>query len=115
MHPNFESHTILSSCLNNSFVSPAEATRMWELCGEYAETLYGAPLSKIPFGKGQREVKENYLPCSTEYIASQIGTSYSLEYYDHYILPFLANVVKRDFDITIKDYTHVKFIYKLKG
>lgn len=44
-----------------------------------------------------------------------IGTSYSLEYYDHYILPFLANVVKRDFDITIKDYTHVKFIYKLKG
>lgn len=63
----------------------------------------------------QREVKENYLPCSTEYIASQIGTSYSLEYYDHYILPFLTNVVKRDFDITIKDYTHVKFIYKLKG
>ena len=44
MHPNFESHTILCSCLNNSFVSPAEATRMWELCGEYAETLYGAPL-----------------------------------------------------------------------
>lgn len=63
----------------------------------------------------QREVKENYLPYSTEYIASQIGTSYSLEYYDHYILPFLANVVKQDFDITIKDYTHVKFIYKLKG
>lgn len=63
----------------------------------------------------EREVKENYLPCSTEYIASQIRSCYSLEYYDHYILPFLANVVKRDFDITIKDYTHVKFIYKLKG
>lgn len=29
MHSNFESHTILSSCLNNSYVSPAEATRMW--------------------------------------------------------------------------------------
>lgn len=44
MHPNFESHTILSSCLNDSFVPLAEATRMWELCGKYAETLYGAPL-----------------------------------------------------------------------
>lgn len=45
MRSNFESRTILSACLDNSFVSPAEATRMWELCGEYAETLYGAPLS----------------------------------------------------------------------
>lgn len=44
MRSNFESRTILSACLDNSFVSPAEATRMWELCGEYAETLYGAPL-----------------------------------------------------------------------
>lgn len=52
MRSNFESHTILSVCLDNSFVSPAEATRMWELCGEYAETLYGALLSKIPYGKG---------------------------------------------------------------
>lgn len=52
MRSDFESHTILSACRKNSFVLAAEATRMWELCGEYAETLYGAPLSKIPFGKG---------------------------------------------------------------
>lgn len=52
MYTNFESRTILSACLNNSFVSPAEATRMWNLCGEYAEALYGAPLSKIPYGNG---------------------------------------------------------------
>lgn len=49
---NFESRTILSACLNNSFVSSAEATRMWGLCGEYAETLYGVPLSKAPYGGG---------------------------------------------------------------
>ena len=52
MHPNFESHSILSSCLNNSFVPLTEATRMWDLCGKYAEVLYGEPLSKIPYGKG---------------------------------------------------------------
>ena len=52
MRSDFESHTILSSCQKNSFVPTAEANRMWELCVEYAETLYGAPLSKIPFGKG---------------------------------------------------------------
>lgn len=60
----------------------------------------------------EREVEENYLPLSTEKIASCISADYELVYFDHYILPFLANVVKKDFDITIKDYTHVKFIYK---
>lgn len=62
-----------------------------------------------------REVAENYLPLSVEKIASHIDTGYELVYFDHYILPFLANVVKKDFDITIKDYTHVKFIYRSRG
>ena len=59
-----------------------------------------------------REVEEDYLPLSVEQIASNIDDYYELVYFDHYILPFLAHVVKRDFDITIKDYTHVKFIYR---
>lgn len=61
-----------------------------------------------------REVAENYLPLSMEKIASHIDANYELEYFDHYILPFLANIVKKDFDIVIKDYTHVKFIYKCR-
>lgn len=61
-----------------------------------------------------REVRENYLPCSVEKIASNINNRYELIYFDHYILPFISRVVKRDFDIIIKDYTHVKFIYRLK-
>ena len=61
-----------------------------------------------------REVKEDYLPCSTEEIARRIGKSYTLIYFDHYILPYLAATVKKDFDVTLKDYTHIKFIYQLK-
>lgn len=60
----------------------------------------------------EREVRENYFPISVEDIASNIDFNYELIYYDHYVLPYLAKMVKRDFDITLKDYTHVKFIYK---
>lgn len=63
----------------------------------------------------EREVKENYLPLTAEGIAANMDMNYELIYYDHYVLPFLARVVKKDFDIDIKDYTHVKFIYKLRG
>lgn len=61
-----------------------------------------------------REVRENYVPCSVEEIARQLGQNYTLIYFDHYILPYLAATVKKDFDITLKDYTHIKFIYQLK-
>lgn len=61
-----------------------------------------------------REVHENYLPLSVEDIAGKIDAHYELIYFDHYILPFLANIVQVDFDITIKDYTHIKFIYRQK-
>ena len=62
-----------------------------------------------------REVHENYLPLSVEDIAGKVDAHYELIYFDHYILPFLANIVQVDFDITIKDYTHIKFIYRQKG
>lgn len=52
MHTNFETHSILSGCLNHSFVALEEAAHMWDLCGEYAEALHGVPLSKIPYGQG---------------------------------------------------------------
>ncbi len=65
----------------------------------------------------EREVRENYLPVSVEDVMGKIagkGSRYRLIYFDHYILPFLARTVKKDFDITLKDYTHVKFIYELR-
>lgn len=61
-----------------------------------------------------REVRENYLPLAVENIARKIDTNYELIYFDHYVLPFVANIVRADFNITIQDYTHIKFIYRLK-
>lgn len=58
-----------------------------------------------------REVAENYFPLTVEQIAGQISSEYRLDYFDHYVLPFLARTVKRDFDIELKDYTHIKMIY----
>ena len=63
----------------------------------------------------KREVRENYLPCPIETIAAKVGSRYELIYFDHYVLPFIARTVKKDFDITIKDYTHVKFIFQFKN
>lgn len=65
----------------------------------------------------EREVNENYLPVSVEDVMGKISAGkekYRLIYFDHYILPFLARSVKKDFDIVLKDYTHVKFIYELR-
>ncbi len=65
----------------------------------------------------EREVRENYLPVSVEEIMGKIAEqrgAYRLIYFDHYILPYIARTVKKDFDIYLKDYTHVKFIYERK-
>ena len=61
-----------------------------------------------------REVKENYLPLTVEEIATKVDSKYNLIYMDHYILPYIARTVEEDFGIVLKDYTHAKFIYKLK-
>jgi len=61
-----------------------------------------------------RECKENYLPLTMEELVNQISADYELIYFDHYILPFLARKVKQDMDITLKDYTHIKMIWRKK-
>lgn len=63
----------------------------------------------------EREVNENYLPLTVATLMQFIDTDkYELTYIDHYVLPYIANIVKEDFDITIKDNTHLKLIYKLR-
>lgn len=62
-----------------------------------------------------RECAENYLPLTMEQLISRLSSGYELIYFDHYVLPFLARVVKQDTDVTIKDYTHIKLILRRKG
>lgn len=61
-----------------------------------------------------RECKENYLPLTLEQFINKINSNYELIYFDHYILPFIAQKIKEDMDITVKDYTHLKMIFKRK-
>jgi len=59
-----------------------------------------------------REVKENYFPITREELLSSITDDYTIEFHEHFVLPFLKNVVKHSFNIDIKDNTHLKLILK---
>lgn len=62
-----------------------------------------------------REVKENYFPVTREELLSTIPDEYTIEFHEHFILPFLKSTVKKDFGIDIKDNTHLKLILKRNG
>lgn len=57
-----------------------------------------------------REVRENYFPINREELLSSIPDEYDIEFHEHFILPYLRNVVKHDFNINLKDATHLKLI-----
>jgi len=59
-----------------------------------------------------REVRENYFPLTREEFISSIPDEYEIEFHEHFVLPFLKNIVKRDFGILLKDNTHFKMILK---
>ena len=61
----------------------------------------------------EREVHENYFPMTREAFISAIPPdTYDIEFHEHFILPFLKNVVRADFGILLKDNTHLKIILK---
>lgn len=63
-----------------------------------------------------REVRENYFPITLEALLSMIPTyKYEIIYFEDYILPFTRNIVKEDFDIDLRDNTHVKLLLKRKN
>jgi hypothetical protein len=57
-----------------------------------------------------REVKENYLPVSLETLYKKIPPNYKIIYESNFILPYLQQKVKEDFDIDIKQTTHTKMV-----
>lgn len=58
----------------------------------------------------QREVKENYMPLYREHLLSALPSEYRVSYHEHYVLPYLRSCVARDFDIDLRDRTHLKLI-----
>lgn len=59
-----------------------------------------------------REVNENYLPVSLETVKKKIPSSYSIVYEKNFILNFIQEQVKKDFDVEITHSTHTKLILK---
>ena len=59
-----------------------------------------------------REVRENYFPLSREELLVSIPDAYDIEFHEHFVLPFIKSVVLRDYDILIKDNTHLKLVLK---
>jgi len=61
-----------------------------------------------------REVRENYLPISLEWLKTKIPSSYRIKYEKDFILDYLQQSVKKDFGIDIKHSTHTKMIIERK-
>lgn len=63
----------------------------------------------------KREKDEIYFPIDIEEFEKKlylIIPNYSIIYKKHYILPYLKNKIKEDFDIDLVDNTHINFIFK---
>jgi hypothetical protein len=91
-----------------------EFESLWGTITDYKNLLHF--LLKYRYNKNWfRELRENYLPITLEDMLSRIPTdSYSYDYYDHYVLPFIGRSVKKEFGITLKEPTHIKLILKKK-
>lgn len=63
----------------------------------------------------EREVTENYLPLSVETLRKRIPSGYKVVYEDNFLLPFLKDSVKRDFNIDLTHPTHTKMIIDNKS
>ena len=59
-----------------------------------------------------REVKENYLPVSLETVKSKITNDYKIVYEEDFLLQFLKDQVKKDFNVELTHSTHTKMILK---
>ena len=59
-----------------------------------------------------REVRENYIPLLREELLRKIPDKYNIDFHEHFTLPYIKNKVKNDFNIELKDKTHIKLILR---
>ena len=61
----------------------------------------------------KRELYENYVPVTIEHLKEKwIPSNWKIIYENHYTLDFIKKQVKKDFDITLTEPTHLKMIIK---
>ena len=59
-----------------------------------------------------REVRENYFPITIEDLFAKIPDKYEIVYFNHFILPFTREKIREDFNIELKENTHIKLLLK---
>lgn len=59
-----------------------------------------------------REVRENYFPITLQDLYAAIPNDYDILYEDHNTIVYLTEIWEKEFDIDIKDKTHIKLILK---
>jgi GNAT superfamily N-acetyltransferase len=57
-----------------------------------------------------RELKENYLPLTIETLKNKIKANWKIIYEKHYIYDYIKKQIKDDFDLELKESTHLKMI-----
>ena len=61
-----------------------------------------------------REVHENYFPISSNILVQMFNDNFNIDYFERFRLPWWEQCWRKDFDIEINDYTHVKAIFTKK-
>lgn len=61
-----------------------------------------------------REVNEDYLPVSLETVKSKVPNNYKIVHEEDFLLPFLKDQVKRDFNVDLTHSTHTKLVIQNK-
>lgn len=61
-----------------------------------------------------REVKENYLPLSSEAFLRNVPSDYQVKFHEVFTLEYLRDTVKRDFGVIVQEPTHIKLIIERK-
>lgn len=62
----------------------------------------------------ERELNENYFPVEVTEFLDRFKEKYNTIYLERFRVPFLEECWKKDFDITVNDYTHIKVIFECK-
>lgn len=59
-----------------------------------------------------RECRENYFPITTQQFLKRIPRNYCIDYYTEFLLPYAKRTIYEDFQINVKDTTHLKIILR---
>lgn len=61
----------------------------------------------------RREVYENYLPITLEFLKNKcVPSDWNIEFEEHYLYDYIKNLIKTDFDVELVEPTHLKMIIK---